>query len=73
MFTKVQTRDAARSASFGYKVVDNGKDSMKRWGRCVEAKPTAKEKLSLTCTKDFRYPEKAKIVQVLKVKKNKLK
>ena len=51
----------------------NGKDSIKRWGRIVEAKPTTKETLLLTGTKDYRYPEKAKIVQVLKVKKNKLK
>ena len=71
MFTKVQTRQAARSASFGSKVVDNGKDSPKRWGRLVEAKPTKKETLSLTCNKDFRYPEKTKSVQV-KVKKSKL-
>lgn len=72
MFTKVQTRDAVRSASFGSKVVDNGKDSMKRWGRLVEAKPTQKETLSLTCNKDYRYPEKSKSVVVLKIKKNKL-
>ena len=73
MFTKVQTREAARKANFGSKVVDNGKDSIKRWGRLVEAKPTEKETLTLTCTKDYRYPEKYKNVQVLKVKKNKLK
>ena len=73
MFTKVQTREAARKANFGLKVVDNGKDSMKRWGRLVEAKPSAKETMALTCAKDYRYPEKAEIVQVLKVKKNKLK
>lgn len=29
--------------------------------------------MALTCAKDYRYPEKAEIVQVLKVKKNKLK
>lgn len=86
MFTKIQTREAARKANFGSKVVDNwqglpehlkgvnnGKDSMKRWGRLVEAKPTAKETLSLTCTKDYRYPEKAKSVELVKIKKNKLK
>lgn len=63
-----KNRAAARSVKSG-KIQDNGKDSIKRWGRLVEAKPTTKETLSLTCTKDFRYPEKAKIVQVLKVKK----
>lgn len=67
-----KNRFPARSVKSG-KIQDNGKDSIKRWGRLVEAKPTTKETLSLTCTKDFRYPEKAKIVQVLKVKKNKLK
>ena len=69
MFFK--NRESARSVKSG-KIQDNGKDSMKRWGRIVEAKPSTKETLSLTCTKDYRYPEKAKIVQVLKVKKNKL-
>ncbi|MBP8751220.1 hypothetical protein [Enterococcus sp.] len=67
-----KSRDAARSVKSG-KIQDNGKGSMKRWGRLVEAKPTTKEILSLTCTKDHRYPEKAKIVPVLKIKKNKLK
>lgn len=67
-----KSRESARKANFGSKVVDNGKDSMKRWGRLVEAKPSAKETMSLTCAKDYRYPEKAKIVQVLKIKKNKL-
>ena len=67
-----KSRADARSVRFG-KIQDNGKDSMKRWGRIVEAKPTQKENLSLTCTKDHRYPEKAKVVQVFKVKKNKLK
>ena len=67
-----KNREAARKASFGSKVVDNGQNATKRWGRLVEAKPTTKEILSLTCTKDHRYPEKAKIVQVLKIKKNKL-
>ena len=66
-----KSRAEARSVKSG-KMLDNGKESMKRWGRLVEAKPTSKEALSLTCTKDYRYPEKAKIVQVLKVKKNKL-
>ncbi|ULG01903.1 hypothetical protein phiA047_0172 [Aeromonas phage phiA047] len=47
-------------------------DSMKRWGRLVEAKPSTKETLTLVCTKDYRHPEKAKSVQALKVKKNKL-
>lgn len=70
MFFK--NRESARSVKSG-KIQDNGKDSMKRWGRLVEAKPTTKETLSLTCTKDYRYPEKAKSVEVLKVKKNKLK
>ena len=67
-----KNRESARSVKSG-KMSDNGKDSMKRWGRLVEAKPSTKETLSLTCTKDYRYPEKAKSVQVLKVKKNKLK
>lgn len=67
-----KNREAARSVKSG-KIQDNGKDSIKRWGRIVEAKPTTKETLLLTGTKDYRYPEKAKIVQVLKVKKNKLK
>lgn len=68
-----KSREAARKAKFGSKVVDNGQNAGKRWGRIVEAKPTTKENLALTCAKDYRYPEKAKIVQVLKVKKNKLK
>ena len=63
-----KSRESARSVKSG-KIQDNGKDSIKRWGRIVEAKPTTKETLSLTGAKDFRYPEKAKIVQVLKVKK----
>lgn len=67
-----KNREVARSIKSG-KIQDNGKDFIKRWSRIVEAKPTQKETLSLTCTKDYRYPEKAKIVQVLKVKKNKLK
>lgn len=66
------SRTMARSVKSG-KFVDNRKDSPRRWGRLVEAKPTAKETLTLTCMKDYRYPEKANIVQVLKVKKNKLK
>ena len=68
-----KSRESARKASFGSKVVDNGHNATRRWGRLVEAKPTAKETRALTCTKDHRYPEKAKVVQVLKVKKNKLK
>lgn len=71
MFTKIQTRDAARKASFGSKVVDNGKDAKIRWGRLVEAKPTKKEQLTLTCTKDWGCPENTKQVTVLKVKKTK--
>ena len=67
-----KNREAARSVKSG-KIQDNGKDSIKRWSRIVEAKPTTKETLSLTCTKDYRYTEKAKSVQVLKIKKNKLK
>lgn len=67
-----KSRESARSVKSG-KIQDNGKDSIKRWSRLVEAKPTTKESLSLTCTKDYRYPEKASIVQVLKIKKNKLK
>lgn len=63
-----KSRESARSVKSG-KIQDNGKDSIKRWSRIVEAKPTTKETLFLTGTKDFRYPEKAKIVQVLKVKK----
>lgn len=73
MFTKVQTREAARKANFGSKVVDNGQNTEKRWGRLVEAKPTEKETLTLICTKDYRYPEKAKSVELVKIKKNKLK
>lgn len=69
MFTKVQTREAARKANFGSKVIDNGKDSLKRWGRLVEAKPTAKETIQLKCIKDYRNIESAKVVQVLKIKK----
>lgn len=85
MFTKIQTRSAARSATFGSKIVDNwqglpghlkgannGAGSEKRWGRLVEAKPTKKESLALVCTKDYRFPEKAKPVSVM-IKKNKLK
>lgn len=68
-----KSRESARKASFGSKVLDNGQSATKRWSRLVGAKPTQKEKLSLTCTKDYRYPEKAKSVEVLKVKKNKLK
>lgn len=71
MFTKIQTRDAARNASFGSKVVDNGKNSKVRWGRQVEAKPTKKETMILKCTKDWRYPENAKLVNV-KIKKSKI-
>lgn len=70
MFFK--NRESARAVKSG-KMLDNGKDSMKRWGRLVEATVKEKESLTLTCTKDYRYPEKAKSVQVLKVKKNKLK
>ena len=67
-----KNRESARSVKSG-KIQDNGRDSIKRWSRLVEAKPTQKETLSLTCAKDYRYPEKAKSVQVLKIKKNKLK
>lgn len=67
-----KNRDAARSVKSG-KIQDNGKGSIKRWGRLVEAKPSTKETMALTCAKDYIYPEKAKIVQVFKVKKNKLK
>lgn len=72
MFTKIQTRSAARSANFGQKVIDNGPDSTKRWGRLVGTKPTKKESLALVCTKDYRFPEKAKPVSIM-IKKNKLK
>lgn len=67
-----KNRESARSVKSG-KIQDNGKDSMKRWGRLVEAKPTTKETLLLTGTKDSRYPEKVKIVELWKIKKNKLK
>lgn len=67
-----KSRESARSVKSG-KIQDNGRDSIKRWCRLVETKPTQKEKLSLTCTKDYRYPEKAKSVQVIKIKKSKLK
>ena len=66
-----KNREAARSVKSG-KIQDNGKDSIKRWSRIVEAKPTTKETMALTCAKDYRYPEKVKIVTVLKVRKNKL-
>ena len=59
-----KNREAARSVKSG-KIQDNGKDSIKRWSRIVEAKPSAKETMALTCAKDYCYPEKAKIVQVL--------
>lgn len=85
IFMKTQTRDAARSASFGSKVVDNwqglpehlkgvnnGKDSPKRWGCAVDAKHSQKETMTLKCIKDCRNIESAKVVQVLKVKKSKL-
>ena len=80
-----KSRESARSVKSGkiqdnwqglpehLKGVTNGKGSIKRWGRLVEAKPTTKESLSLTCTKDYRYPEKARSVQVIKIKKSKLK
>ena len=76
-----KSRESARSVKSGkiqdnwqglpehLKGVTNGKYSIKRWGRIVEAKPTAKETMALTCAKDYRYPEKVKIVQVLKIKK----
>lgn len=70
MFFK--NRESARAVKSG-KMVDNGKNTMKRWGRLVEAKPTEKETLTLICTKDYRYPEKAKSVELVKIKKNKLK
>lgn len=73
MFTKVQTREAARKANFGSKVIDNGQNAEKRWGRLVEATIKEKESLTLVCTKDYPYPEKFKCVTVLKIKKNKLK
>lgn len=65
----MKTRDAARSASFGSKVVDNGKESPKRWGRAVDAKHSQKETMTLKCIKDYRNIESAKVVQVLKIKK----
>lgn len=65
----MKTRDAARSASFGSKVIDNGKDSPKRWSRAVDAKHSQKETMILKCIKDYRNVGSAKIVQVLKVKK----
>ena len=66
MFFK--NRESARAVKSG-KIFDNGKDSVKRWGRLVEATIKEKESLTLVCTKDHRYPEKAKSVTVLKVKK----
>lgn len=71
MFTKIQTRDAARNASFGSKVVDNGTNSIKRWGRQVEAQKKEKEIVTLACVKDWRYPENAKPVNI-QVKKSKI-
>ena len=70
MFFK--NRESARAVKSG-KMLDNGKDSMKRWGRLVEATIKEKESLILTCNKDYRYPEKAKSVELVKIKKNKLK
>lgn len=67
-----KNREAARSVKSG-KIQDNGNDSIKRWSRLVEAKPTQKETMPLTCAKDYRYPEKARSVQVIKIKKSKLK
>ncbi|QEG08730.1 hypothetical protein [Aeromonas phage 4L372XY] len=67
-----KNRESARAVKSG-KIFDNGKDSIKRWSRLVEATIKEKESLTLVCTKDYRYPEKAKSVQVLKVKKNRLK
>jgi hypothetical protein len=67
-----KSRESARSVKSG-KIQDNGKGSIKRWSRLVEAKPTTKETMPLTCTKDYRYPEKARSVQVIKIKKSKLK
>ena len=63
-----KSRESARSVKSG-KIQDNGKDSIKRWSRLVEAKPTTKETMALTYTKDHRYPEKDKSVELLKVKK----
>ena len=34
-----KSRESARKADFGSKVVDNGHNATKRWGRLVEAKP----------------------------------
>lgn len=80
----MKTRDAARSASFGSKVLDNwqglpehlkgvnnGKNSPKRWGRAVDAKHSQKEIMTLKSIKDYRNVESAKVVKVLKVKKTK--
>ena len=62
------TRSEARTVKSG-KLVDLGIKSHKRWGRTIQIEHKQKDNtLTLTQCKDFRYPEKAKDVQV-KVKK----
>jgi hypothetical protein len=62
------TRSQARTVKSG-KLVDLGIESNKRWGRTVQIEHKQKgNTLTLTSCKDWRYPEKAKAVQV-KVKK----
>ena len=63
-----KSRSQARSVKSG-KLVDNGQESNKRWGREINVEHKQKDNtLTLTQCRDFRYPEKAKAVQV-KVKK----
>ncbi len=62
------TRSQARTIKSG-KLVDLGIESNKRWGRTVQIEHKQKDNtLTLTHCRDFRYPEKAKDVQV-RVKK----
>ena len=62
------TRSQARTVKSG-KLIDLGIESNKRWGRSIDVEHKQKDNtLTLTQCRDFRYPEKAKDVQV-KVKK----
>lgn len=63
-----KSRSQARSVKYG-KLVDLGSESDKRWSRSIVVEHKQKDNtLTLTQCKDWRYPEKAKDVQV-KVKK----
>lgn len=64
-----KSRSQARSVKSG-KLVDQGAESNKRWSRSIAVEHKQKDNtLTLTQCRDFRYPEKAKVVQVLKIKK----